>query len=278
MLRGLPASGKSTWAKEQVRKHPGRYKRINKDDLRDMLDAGEWSDQNERFVLKARDRLILAALESGRDVIVDDTNLNPVHEREIRDLVKGRATVEVKSFDVEVEEAIRRDHDRARSVGEAVIREMHDRWLGTAMEQPPADPEILPAVICDLDGTLALLGERSPYDASTAEKDLPNEPVIRVLLATVAYEGARVFLISGREERFRKQTERWLNRHGIAYDGLFLRRNKDFRKDVVVKREIYEREVHGQYRVLFVLEDRDQVVAFWRSLGLTCLQVAEGDF
>jgi predicted kinase len=208
LLKGLPASGKSTWAREQVRKHPGRYKRVNKDDLRDMLDAGEWSEQNERFVLKARDRLILAALESGRDVIVDDTNLNPVHEREVRDLVKGRATVEVKAFDVDVEEAIRRDHERARSVGEAVIREMHERWLGTDMEQPPADPEIPLAIICDLDGTLALLGERSPYDASRAEQDLPNEPVIRVLLATVAYEGARVFLVSGREERFRKQTER----------------------------------------------------------------------
>ncbi|HEU4754253.1 MAG TPA: AAA family ATPase, partial [Armatimonadota bacterium] len=208
LLKGLPASGKTTWAKEQLRKHPGRFKRINKDDLRDMLDAGIWSRKNERFVLKARDQLILLALDSGYDVIVDDTNLNPVHERHIRKLVEGRAEVEVKTFDVDVEEAIRRDHERARSVGEAVIRDMHKRWMGTEKEQPPPDPEIPPAVICDLDGTLALLGDRSPYDASTAEQDLPNEPVIRVLLATEAYEGARVFIVSGREERFRKQTER----------------------------------------------------------------------
>jgi predicted kinase len=278
LLKGLPASGKSTWAKEQVRRNPGRYKRVNKDELREMLDAGEFSEDNEKFVIKVRDRLILAGLESGKDVIVDDTNLNPAHEERIRRLVKGRAEVEVRAFEVEVEEAIRRDRERARSVGEKVIREMHDRWLGTVMEQPPADPEIPPAIICDMDGTLALLGERSPYDASTADRDLPNEPIIRVLLASVAYEGARVFLISGREEKYRKVTERWLQTHGIAYDGLFLRRNKDFRKDTVIKRQIYEREIHGKYRVLFVLEDRDQVVAFWRSLGLTCLQVAEGDF
>lgn len=278
LLKGLPASGKSTWAREQVRRFPGRYKRINKDDLRDMLDDGEWSEGNEKFIVKARNRLILAALEAGKDVIVDDTNLNPEHERAVRRLVEGRAEVEVRTFDVSLEEAIRRDHARARSVGEQVIREMHERWLGTGLEQPPPEAEVPPAIICDLDGTLALLGERSPYDASAADSDLPNEPVIRVLLASVAYEGAHVFLVSGREERYRKVAERWLQRHGIAYDGLFLRRNKDPRKDTVVKREIYDREIHGQYRVLFVLEDRDQVVAFWRSLGLTCLQVAEGDF
>jgi predicted kinase len=278
LLKGLPASGKSTWAREQLRQFPGRYKRVNKDDLRDMLDDGEWSEANEKFIVRARDGLILAALAARKDVIVDDTNLNPEHEQAIRKLVEGRADVEVRAFDIPVEEAIWRDHERARSVGERVIRDMHQRWLGTDIEQPPPEAEIPPAIICDLDGTLALLGERSPYNASRAEQDMPNEPVIRVLLASVAYEGARVFLVSGREEKYRKVTERWLQKHGIAYDGLFLRRNKDFRKDTVVKREVYEREIHGKYRVLFVLEDRDQVVAFWRSLGLTCLQVAEGNF
>lgn len=278
VLKGLPASGKSTWARAQVRQFPGRFKRVNKDDLRDMLDDGEWSEANERFIVRARDRLIVAAIDAGHDVIVDDTNLNPEHERAIRKLVEGRAEVVVREFEVTVEEAIKRDHERARSVGEQVIRDMHQRWLGTDLEQPGPEAEVPPAIICDLDGTLALLGERSPYNASRADQDLPNEPVIRVLLASVAYEGARVFLVSGREEKYRKVTERWLQKHGIAFDGLFLRRNKDFRKDTVVKREIYEREIHGQYRVLFVLEDRDQVVAFWRSLGLTCLQVAEGNF
>jgi predicted kinase len=200
LLKGLPASGKSTWAREQVRRFPGRYKRINKDDLRDMLDDGEWSEENEKFIVKARNRLILAALAAGKDVIVDDTNLNPEHERAVRKLVEGRAEVEVRAFDVSLEEAIRRDHERARSVGEHVIRDMHERWLGTPLEQPPPGAEVPPAIICDLDGTLALLGERSPYDATSADRDLPNEPVIRVLLAAVAYEGARVFSSPAREK------------------------------------------------------------------------------
>src|SRR5688572_33308959 len=115
-----------------------------------MLDAGEWSESNERFITRTRDRLILAALAAGKDVIVDDTNLNPVHERDIRKLVEGRAEVEVRAFEVTVDEAIRRDHERARSVGEQVIREMHDRWLGTPLVQPPPEADIPPAIICDL--------------------------------------------------------------------------------------------------------------------------------
>ena len=59
---GLPASGKTTWAKELMEKEPGEWKRINKDDLRAMLDNGRWSHINERFVIELRDHIILQAL------------------------------------------------------------------------------------------------------------------------------------------------------------------------------------------------------------------------
>ena len=37
------------------------------------------------------------------------------------------------------------------------------------------------AILCDIDGTLALLGERSPYDASLAEADALNYPIANIL-------------------------------------------------------------------------------------------------
>jgi len=43
-------------------------------------------------------------------------------------------------------------------------------------------------------------------------------------------------------------------------------------------KEIYEENIKGRYEVLFVLDDRNRVVDFWRSIGLICLQVAPGDF
>ncbi|KKL23847.1 hypothetical protein LCGC14_2421320, partial [marine sediment metagenome] len=48
ILKGLPASGKTTWAIGQIIKNPGKCKRINKDDLREMFDCGQWSRDNEK--------------------------------------------------------------------------------------------------------------------------------------------------------------------------------------------------------------------------------------
>jgi hypothetical protein len=141
--------------------------------------------------------------------------------------------------------------------------------------------ELPKAIICDLDGTLALLGDRSPFDASTAEDDLINLPIANIL---EVYDNQSLYdisliLLSGREEHFRGATERWLKKYKITnYKALYLRKNRDFRKDFVVKKEIYEKRIKRKYDVLFVLEDRDQVVKMWREVGLPCLQVAYGDF
>jgi hypothetical protein len=135
-------------------------------------------------------------------------------------------------------------------------------------------------VIFDLDGTFAFLGDRSPYDGSRSEGDEINAAVQFVYEAIRAGKPeTAVLLVSGREERWRPETERWLARHNVAYDALYLRPTGDRRKDTVVKREIFERHIAGQFTVLVVFEDRDQVVRLWRDdLGLPCFQVAWGDF
>ncbi len=91
ICKGLPASGKSTWAKEQVAKRPGEVKRVNKDDLRAMLDGGHWTKNNEKFVENLRDHIILSAIRDGKQVIIDDTNLHPRQEAAIRALIKEHA-------------------------------------------------------------------------------------------------------------------------------------------------------------------------------------------
>ena len=74
------------------------------------------------------------------------------------------------------------------------------------------------------------------------------------------------------------RTERWLERYGIDYKYIFMRAAGDSREDSIVKREIYEGRIAPKFNVKYVLDDRNRVVAMWRSLGLTCLQVADGDF
>jgi predicted kinase len=280
LTRGLPGSGKSTWAREMLADNPGAYKRVNKDDLRAMLHNGKHSKNNEQFVERVRDSIILEAIEDGKHVIIDDTNFAPRHEARIRQLVKGKATVRIEDFtDVTVEECIKRDLARTNSVGEKVIRDMWRQFLAPAPAKPEFDPSLPNAIIVDLDGTYALIGDRSPYDAARAEVDELNTVVHSIVSAYKSDPTRCVILCSGRQSEHRAATERWLAKHDIAYDALFMRAEGDVRKDNIVKREIFENNIRGNWNIEFVLDDRSQVVDMWRNeLGLTCLQVAEGDF
>lgn len=279
MLAGLPASGKSTWAKAKMAEHPGGYKRTSKDDLRAMVDNGKWSQNNEKFILGIRDHIIGAALNAGQHVIVDDTNLAPKHQERLKQLAKQHgAAFEVVDFThVTVEECIARDQKRANYVGEAVIRDMWKRYLALAPAAPiERDANLPDCIIVDVDGTLALMNGRGPFDWARVGEDHPNQPV-HDLLAALNNPDQWIF-VSGRAELCRGETERWLNKHLGVCAPLFMRETGDSRDDRIVKREIYEREIKGKFNVMCILDDRQKVVTMWRSLGLPCFQVAEGDF
>lgn len=134
-----------------------------------------------------------------------------------------------------------------------------------------------PAVICDLDGTLALHDGRGPYDIMKCDTDLPNPPVLAVVLAFRDL-GHPILFVSGREDACREKTRAWILAHTGLDGPLFMRQTGDHRPDDVVKRELYEAHVQDQYEVLFVLDDRRRVVDAWRRLGLSCFQVDAGDF
>lgn len=143
-----------------------------------------------------------------------------------------------------------------------------------------------PAVLFDVDGTLALMGKgapgrRGPFDWARVGEDDPNPPIIRLarLMWRSNYE---VLFVSGRDEVCRAATVAWLINHGaVIGDGepaLFMRPAGDMRPDDVVKAEIFRRDIAPEFGVEYVFDDRNKVVAMWRGLGLTCLQVADGDF
>jgi hypothetical protein len=134
------------------------------------------------------------------------------------------------------------------------------------------------AVLVDMDGTLAIITDRNPYSHHGVLKDKPNAPVIEVARALAA-AGYALVVVSGRSELARQDTEAWLVRHlGVPFDGPFMRAEGDDRKDAIIKKELYKTRIEPFYQVLCVLDDRDQVVRMWRALGLTCLQVAPGNF
>lgn len=134
------------------------------------------------------------------------------------------------------------------------------------------------AVICDIDGTLAHMTNRGPYDTSKYADDSKDDLVHELFSALTAH-GATRLIVSGRSEDFRDVTEQWLEKHGITYSHLFMRPSGDIRNDRVVKRELYEQYIKPHYTVKCVIDDRNRVVDMWRNeLNLICLQVADGDF
>lgn len=307
LTRGLPASGKTTWARAFVGgADPGSAIRLNRDDLRRSL-----VDPNYRRPVYAVEQRITAvqrqaareALRDGVDVVVDDTNLRLKFARDWAALAaECGAEFVVHDFPVDVDECVGRDllRDGAEQVGEDVIRDMHARFVAQLGSGPwpvitPRDevrPWALPynppvgapsAVMVDIDGTVALHeGVRSPYDTSRYGLDLPNRPVVG-LVRDMRHLGERIVFCSGRDETFRDVTEQWLA-YWVCPIGpefrtaLHMRPAGDVRNDAVVKLELFDQHIRDSYRVRFVLDDRDRVVKAWRWIGLTVLQVAEGNF
>lgn len=288
LCQGLQGSGKSTWAKKQVGN--GKTIRISLDDLRKMFNDTYWQENTnnrkntEAFVQRIKNTLILEALDAGKNVIVDATHLKPQYITQVQELVGDKATVEIKSFmDVPIETCIKRDLARERSVGEKVIRDAYKTYLkanGLAQEilPIPYDSSLPDAIICDIDGTVAYNEWRSPFDTSHCDEDGIYETIVNLVMRDYQTTGAKLFFLSGREGHAEAATKRWLAKHYIKYDALFMRTIGDYRKDFIIKEEIYEREIKGKYNVLYVVDDRASVCKMWRSLGLTCLQTAEGDF
>lgn len=298
LTRGLPAAGKSTWARQWVADGGGRV-RVNRDDLRAMLfGPGYVFDHTcEELVTRTQRDLVASAWAVGRCVVVDDTNLRPKYVRAWQRFAAAHdATVELVDFPVDVDEAVHRDRLRDHPVGEAAIRDMAAKYLpgGVFLPVPPlggpdAGTESVyvptnhgyPAWIVDVDGTVALRGDRDPYDETTVSGDTPNAPVV-ALVKALRLSGRVIVFMSGRHNACRADTEAWLVEHVGKQPGeeLFMRGDNDGRTDFKVKYDLFDTWLrHDQsIRVEGAVDDRQQVVNMWRRLGLVCAQVAPGDF
>lgn len=133
------------------------------------------------------------------------------------------------------------------------------------------------AVIIDIDGTVAHRTNRGPFDYHMVSYDEPDSVVIEVA-ASLWRAGHKLIFVSARDDSCFNDTYRWLVQYCPPFVKLHMRATGDFRTDAEVKRDIYDFLIKDEYDVLCVLDDRNSVVDMWREIGLTCLQVAPGDF
>lgn len=277
ITKGLPASGKTTWAKEQVKNGQGQVKRVNKDDLRNMVDRGKWSKEREKYITGLEYNMAERLLSQGFTVIVDDTNLTEKRFTLFEDLAfESDVEFEVKDFtDISLKECLKRNEERGHKVPRRAIKEMYDKHLRKAPEYEDSH-----YIICDVDGTLAHMEGRSPYDGSKVHTD-KVDLVVRAILNSfdIVTEEPRTIIVTAREEKYKDITVQWLQDNNIEYRDIYFRKAGDNREDSVVKQEILDEIIKKEgCKPLFVLDDRKRVVDMWRRNGIKCLQVEEGDF
>ena len=298
ILVGAPGSGKSTFARYFLRTEDN-WIRVNRDDFR-LMQFGDslMIPFYEERISKMVEASVLTLLKSDTNVIIDATNTSL---RTIQDMIHTYteyADISFKVFDLPVDELVKRCDKRYEETGKFISKSVVERNVANlkhtlekfdftpiprkvqvaTTSYATQDKNLPKAVICDLDGTLSLLNGRDPYNAATCDNDLLNEPVAAAL-KMAKQQGYQVILLSGREDKFREPTVRFLDKHQIGYDLLLMRTSNDFRKDNIIKRELFEGEIQGKYFVEFLLDDRNQVVDMWRKdLHLPCFQVNYGDF
>lgn len=317
-VKGIQGAGKTFWAKNYCEKNPD-WVRISRDDLRNMR-GKYWMPKREKLITAWVYNLIKEALTQGYNLVIDEMNLNEKNVQKIKDCIshyirqmqetiklalKGEEDArekypkififenmqvhyEVKDFtSVPLEVCIERDQQRANSIGEKVLRDTWAKYLAPKTEPIKQDHNLPHAIICDLDGTLALFGNKSPYDRDFINDEL-NQPIRTIIniylkehLDAWGKRKSHLIIFSGRSARFKPETSDWLKKNCIEPDVFQMRSEEEEQlqiKDVKVKQRMFDTYAKDKYYIDFVLDDRNQVVKLWRSLGLTCLQVADGDF
>jgi predicted kinase len=296
ILIGAPGSGKSTFSKHFIRKEKN-WMRLCRDDFRMMhFASSNMPPHKEKMITEMLDASIEILLRRRYNVLLDATHSRKEYLNRYIDKFNHLADISFKLFDEDAKTIAERCEKRKMETGKYIPLNVQKRYIKDIAElkstfdfsvrplqdnrKPAAeqDKSLQKAIICDLDGTLALIGNRNPYDASASDEDSLNIPVANTL-RLFAGAGYRILLVSGREERYREPTLVFLEKYAIPYHHLWMRKTKDSRKDAVVKKEIYEAEIQNRYFVEFVLDDRDQVVLLWRKeLNLPCFQVNYGNF
>ena len=286
LTRGLQASGKSTWA-IMVAYDP-QYSRVSRDDIRLMTQGVTFGGPiDEDLVTKIETEAVKAILASGRTPIVDATHL---YQRHINRWQRLGYPIEIVEFGAPLDVLLARNKARGTTVPPEVIETNFKKFARSDGDLSPVKltPEhfvtsnfepyvpnenLRAAFIFDIDGTLAHMTGRSPYDYSKVGTDSVDRAVSDVLSAL---QGENfIVIVSGRKAECRDVTVGWLQENGIYYDELHMREDEDDRPDSIVKYEILRDKIAPRYDVRGVFDDRPSVCRMWRSAGIKTFQVGD---
>lgn len=139
LTRGIPASGKSTWAKQEVLKDPEHSVRINRDDLRNMC-GKYWVPERESYIKACKGTILINAINfKFNTIIIDEMNLNPKENGYLKGMISmmndtfkdnnDKYIIEIKDFtNVPLDICLERDSKRENPIGEEIIRGIFNKY------------------------------------------------------------------------------------------------------------------------------------------------------
>ena len=283
---GIPCSGKSTWAEEFCEKEG--YKEINRDEIRmsifelDRYNDYKFSRAKEQQVTEVAESAVMMCAVAKCNVVISDTNLNKGRREALeRRLDALGYEVSYKVFDIEFFDALKRNDKRSdKHIPRSAMYSMYRSFMTYKEEQGEwikyvPNNNLPSAYIVDIDGTIATNdGTRGWFDWGAVGLDDPI-PTTTSITNLLANNDNIIVLISGRDEASREETEKWLEKHLIDYDYLYMRPKGSMDKDRYVKQELFNEHVSGKFNVRGVFDDRPQVCLLWHDLGLPIFKVGD---
>lgn len=276
---GASASGKSSWTEEYIRNRDD-WVNLNRDDIRfSLFNNGDrdWTkykfkSSNEKRVTEVQDEKAKWARFNDKNIIVSDTNLNPKTRTKWKQWAEQHGyQYEEKLFPCKWETLVKRNAQRYGGLSESLLWDQYVRY-----ERQFGDIEVyqheegLPyCVICDIDGTIASMEGRSPFDWSKVVEDKLRVEISKIVFG-LSFDYNHTVFLSGRDGICYDDTENWLKSNivGLIDWSLYMRAEGDTRRDSVIKDELYEEHIRGRYNVSAVVDDRRQMIRHWTLKGM----------
>lgn len=280
ILRGLPASGKSTLRNRMIDEGKASLY-LNKDELRYHM-----PELNERQIHTLFCEKLRLACTTGENIILDNTHLHTYTDF-TKILNEHGYIIEEIFLDTPIQTCINRDIVRGlagkRHTGKSVIIKMAmDAGLLGDIEQLP-NYKSRKAVIFDLDGTLFNIEHRRQYVLEKPKNwdmffaGIKDDTVYDAVADLYHTTPHTKIMVSGRGDEHRKITEQKLEQHGFTdHFALFMRSRGNREDDDIIKERIYLNYIKPYFDVQWVVDDRPRIIRMWKRQGLFTLQVGDG--
>ena len=319
---GAPASGKTTFGEDYIKKDNGNWVILERDIIRQKLcqkyklfPYNTWIDNFQELYYNL-DKTLMSKIEKEvsheidrninafkDNLMLSNTNLSKKRLNHLYANLQGRGyEVEIKVLNPSLSKLLDQNGWRNDAVNDNVVFDLYQRLqhlMGYVKALPnyefisdhETDTCSHYCVIVDLDGTVAHItkdinGEptRTYYDMTKVDEDQFDDVVFSMVNGLLkAFDGTQLVFLTGRNSDCFTKTVSWLDKNLSFWDlthenggyQLFTRLRHDYRKDCIVKEELYNTFIKDKYEPIAVFDDRVQMVNLWNDLGLKTIAVAD---